>query len=118
MMARKIIILDRVNLPSDQDYRVAFWLDVPAARHLFYADPAAVSNVKDATPAELTALRAGEVVEEIHTVPARANTTQAPLLASLVTRYNARQAEFTARNPWARYGSFWDGSAWTSVTVA
>ncbi len=117
-MARKIIILERVNIPSDQDFRVAFWLDVPAARQPFHANPAAVSAVKDATQAEVDAIKAGAVVEETHVVPARSNATQAALLAALVTRYNARQAEFTARNPWARYGSFWDGSAWTAVTVA
>jgi hypothetical protein len=117
-MARKIIILDRINMPSDQDFRVAFWLDVSAPRQPFHANPAAVSAVKDATVAELDAIKAGAVVEEIVTVPARANVNQATLLAALVTRYTARQAEFTARNPWARYGSFWDGSAWTGVTVA
>lgn len=117
-MARKIIILDRQNLPSDQDFRVAFWLDVPAARQTFYANPAAVSAVVGATQGEVDAIRTGAVVEEIVTVPARADRTQAQILAALVTRYNARQAEFTARNPWARYGSYWDGSAWTGVTVA
>lgn len=117
-MARKIIILERVNMPSDQDFRVAFWIDVPASRQAFYANPAAVSVVKDATQAELDAIKAGAVVEEVQAMPARANATQAQLLAALVTRYTARQAEFSARNPWARYGSYWDGSSWTGVTVA
>lgn len=117
-MARKIIILDRVNLPSDQDYRVAFWLDVAPSRQTFYANASAVSAVKDATQAEVDAIKAGAVVEEIVQVPARAGLGQSALLAALATRYNDRQAEFTARNPWARYGSYWDGSAWTAVTVA
>jgi hypothetical protein len=117
-MARKIIILDRQNLPSDQDFRVAFWLNVIPARQPFYANPAAVSAVIGATTEELDAIKAGAVVEEVLTVPARANVNQATLLAALVARYDARQAEFTARNPWARYGSYWDGNAWTGVTVA
>ena len=117
-MARKIIILERLNIPSDQDYRVAFWLDVPVARRPFYANAAATSAVKDATQAEIDAIKAGAVVEETMVVPARASATQAVLLAALVTRYNARQAEITARNPWARYGSFWDGTSWTAVAVA
>ncbi len=117
-MARKIIILDRVNLPSDQDFRVAFWLDVAVPRQPFYADATAVSAVIGATADELAAIRSGAVVEEVQTVPARSNATQAALLSALVTRYNARQAEFTARNPWARYGSFYDGTGWTAVTVA
>ncbi len=117
-MARKIIILDRVNLPSDQDFRIAFWLDVPQPRQMFHADAAAVSAVKDATPEELAAIRSGAVVEEVLVVPARSNATQAALLAALATRYTARQAQFTANNPWARYGSFYDGTGWTAVTVA
>ena len=44
-MARKIIVLERQNLPSDQDYRVAFWLDVPATRRAFYANATAASVV-------------------------------------------------------------------------
>jgi FAD/FMN-containing dehydrogenase len=117
-MPRKIIILDRMNLPSDQDFRIAFWLDVPAARQQFYANSEAVSAVIGATSEELDAIKAGVVVEEIVTVPGRAGAGQAALLAAIVSRYQARQAEFTARNPWARYGSFWDGTGWTAVTVA
>lgn len=117
-MARKIIILDRVNLPSDQDFRVAFWLGVAPSRQPFHANPSAVSAVVGATPEELDAIKNGAVVEEITIVPARSSATQAAVLAALVSRYTARQAEFTARNPWARYGSFYDGTAWTAVTVA
>lgn len=117
-MARKIVILDRLNLPSDQDYRVAFWLGVVPARQPFHANAAAVSAVKDATQAEIDAIKAGAIIEEVITVPAPSSTGQAALLAALVARYNVRQAEITARNPWARYGSYWDGSAWTGVTVA
>lgn len=117
-MARKIIILDRTGLPSDQNYRVAFWLDVPAARQPFYADATATSVVKGATQAEIDAIKAGQIVEEVVEVPALAGATQTQLLNALIARYNARQAEFTARNPWARYGSYWDGTGWTAVTVA
>lgn len=117
-MSRKIIILDRTGLPSDQNYRAAFWLDVPASRQAFYANPAAASAVKGATAAEVLAIQSGAIVEEVVEVGATAGTGQAALLARLVSRYNDRQAEFTARNPWARYGSSWDGSAWTPVTVA
>ena len=117
-MARKIIVLDRTGLPSDQNYRVAFWLDVVAARQPFYANAAFTSQVKDATQAEIDALRAGAVVEEILEVPSPAAASQATLLAAIVARYQTRQAEFTARNPFQRYGSYWDGTSWTGVTVA
>lgn len=117
-MSRKIIILDRTGLPSDQNYRVAFWLDVPVARRPFYANASAVSQVRDATQAEIDAIRAGSIVEEIIEVPAVAGVGQAGLLAAMVNRYTLRQTEFTARNPWARYGSYWNGTSWTGVTVA
>ena len=42
-MAQTIILLDQEGLPSDLNYRVAFWLDVPMARQRFYANAAAVS---------------------------------------------------------------------------
>ena len=57
-MAQTIIILDQEGLPSDLNYRVAFWLDVPMARQRFYANAAAVSAFVDATAAELAALKA------------------------------------------------------------
>ena len=117
-MARKIIILDRAGLPSDQNYRVAFWLDVVASRRPFHANAAAKSVVIDITAPELTAIQSGAVIEEVIEVPAQAGVGQASLLAALVTRYTQRQAEVTARNQWARYGSFYDGTAWTPVTVA
>lgn len=117
-MARKIIVLDRQNLPSDQDFRVAFWLDVAVARQPFYANAAATSQVVGATQAELDAIKAGSVVERVEMVPMRSGATLAQVQAALVTRHGALQAELTSRNPWARYGSSWDGAAWTMVTVA
>lgn len=117
-MARKVIILDRTGLPSDQNYRVAFWLDVPAARQPFHANAAATSVVVGATVDEIAAIKAGAVVEEVVEVPAPTSATQGALLAAIVARYNARQADFTAQNRWARYGSYYDGTSWTGVTVA
>lgn len=117
-MARKIIILDRTGLPSDQNYRVAMWFDVAAARQTFHANVSAASVVKGITAPELAAIQSGAVIEEVIEVPAQAGVGQAALLAALVTRYNQRQAEVTARNHWARYGTSWDGATWTPVTVA
>ena len=57
-MAQAITILDQTGMPSDLNYRVAFWLDVPAARQKFYANPAATSAVVGVTPEELAAAAA------------------------------------------------------------
>jgi len=117
-MARKIIILDRINLPSDQDFRVAFWLDVPVARQPFYANAAATSAVIGATQAEIDAIKSGAVVEVIEGIPGRANATIAAVRAALVTRHGVLQARLVAQNPYERYGTSWDGTTWTAVTVA
>lgn len=117
-MARKIIILDRTGLPSDQNYRVAFWLDVEPERQTFHANAAATSAVKGITAPELALIQSGAIIEEVIDVAAPASATQGQLLAAVVARYTERQAQITDRNQWARYGSFWDGTSWTPVTVA
>lgn len=117
-MARKIIILDRQNLPSDQDYRVVFWLDVPLARQPYYQNVAATSHVVGATQAELDAIKSGAVVERVEIISIRANATLGQIQAGLAARHGGLQAELTSRNPWARYGSSWDGTNWSMVTVA
>lgn len=117
-MARKIIILDRLNLPSDQDYRVAFWLAVPPERQSFYADATAKSRVIGATGAEVSAIQNGAVVEVVELFPRPAATTLANLRTALIGRFNALQADLTLRNPYDRYGTSWDGTAWTAGGVA
>ena len=117
-MARKIIILDRQNLPSDQDFRVAFWLDVPPARQPFYANATAASGVIGATAGEVLAIQAGEVVETIETIGAVAEKGFETIESQIVAKHGKMQAAFDANNPWTRYGSSWDGVKWTSVRVA
>lgn len=117
-MARKIIILDRVGMPSDRAFRVAFWLDVVAARRSFYANANATSAVVGATQAELDALKNGSVVERVEAILRPAGTSQAAMQTTLEARHAQYQQELTDRNPWERYGTSWDGTTWTSVTVA
>lgn len=118
-MARKIIQLELLQPPSD--YKVVFWLDVPAARQFFYANPSAVSAVKNATADELAAIRSGAIVEEVIEVEAGSRpggATEAQVAAALAARFNARQTRLNNSPVLARYGTFWDGSNWTVVTVA
>jgi FAD/FMN-containing dehydrogenase len=117
-MARKIIQLERTGMPSDQNFRVAMWLDVPAARQLFYADAAKTSAVKGATQAEIDAIKAGAVVEVIEVIPKLAAGTVAEWRNDAEALYARLQQELTNRNAYARYGTFWDGATWTPVTVA
>lgn len=118
---RQIIILDRAGWPSDDAYRVAFWLTVPVARRPFYADAAFVSQAEgDAAPdvTELEALRTGAVVERVETVYMRAGTSAAQRAARLQALWQKHQGEVDARNDWDRYGTFWDGTSWTVRGVA
>lgn len=120
-MARQIIILDRIGYPSDDAFRVAFWLDVPVARRPFYANDAFVSAVlgseaPDVT--ELASLRNGAVQEVVEDIFLPAGVTLAQIRTRLIARRTALQAELTARNLWSRYGTFYDGTTWTSRGVA
>lgn len=117
-MARKIIILDEVGLPSDLTYNVAFWLDVAAARQPFMANDTAISRVIGATAGELAAIKAGQIVEVVRTISYVSGTALGVIVANLVARHNLEQAYLTANNPWNRYGTSWDGTTWTQVTVA
>lgn len=117
-MAKKIIILEQINLPSDSDYRYVFWANVPTARQPYYANPDFVSAYKDATTEEIAALRSGSVVEHVDVIPRPAGTTLNQLAAALITRFNTYQYQITNWNPYSRFGTYYDGSTWTSVGVA
>ncbi len=123
-MARQIIVLEDQN-PSRGDgdpisYRYAFWLTVPTARQSFYANASATSRVKDATTAEITAIQNGSIKETVDNFSAAAGTTLAQIQTGLVAQFNAAQAVLnsSASNAWNRYGTFYDGSAWTMKTTA
>jgi hypothetical protein len=118
-MARKIIQLELTQPPAD--YKVVFWLNVPQPRQFFYANPVATSAVKNATAEELAAIRSGAVVEEVLEIEAGVRPggpSEAQIAAAVVARFNARQSALNASTTLARYGTYWDGNAWTIVTVA
>jgi hypothetical protein len=115
-MPREIIILEQVG--ETGDFRVAFWLDVPAARRAFYADPAATSQFLNATAEEIAALRSGAVVERVERIDRPFGGTLAQLRTTLTARHAALQARVNAENPWARYGTSFDGTTWTVAGVA
>jgi hypothetical protein len=117
-MSRKIIMLDRLSLGSiDQTYRVAFWLEVPVERQGFYANPSAASVVRDITAEELSDLRCGRFVEQVENFTKPASATEEQARAMLEGDYMRRQEELNARNPWDRYGTYWDGGKWFDVVV-
>lgn len=118
-MMRRIVFLERVGMPSvDRSYRIAFRLTVPEARRSFYATASATSADRFAPEAEITALRAGEVVEVVDTLTAPAGATDEQAFALLQGSHARRQKELEDRNPFDNYGTNWDGATWQRVTVA
>lgn len=116
---RKVILLDRLALGSiDETYRVAFWLEVPAERRPFYANPQAVSVVKDITADELGDMRAGRFIEVVETLTRPQGISEPEARAMLEMSYLRRQADVNEQNPWDRYGTHWDGGEWFDRTVA
>ena len=114
-MAKQIVILEKLD--SDT-YKYALWAAVPVARQSFYTKIGAVSEWKNASVAENTAIAAGQIVEKVETINVPAGSTLGQVQAFLQTRWTDYQALITANNPWVRYGSFWDGISWTAGGVA
>lgn len=120
-MARKIIVLEQQGLPSDANYRVAYWLDVPVARQPFYANATATSVVigpNATTAGELSAIRSGAVLEVVEVIPRPVGTTAAQLRAAAEARWIELQNTLQTQNKWNRYGTSFDGTTWTNATVA
>lgn len=117
-MAQSIILLDQEGMPSDLNYRVAFWLDVPAERQRFYANPAATSAFLDASAADLAALKAGQIAEVVETISRAAGTPMTAVKQAARDRLAALQSALNRDNRFNRYGTRWtQGGGWTDVTV-
>lgn len=114
-MAKQIIILER---PDTSRYKVAFWLPVPAPRQAFYANANKDSAFANISTQERADLRAGLFIEQIDEFNFEAAATLAQTKTFLVNEYNARLATAFASNQWNRYGTSFDGVAWTAGGVA
>lgn len=112
-MAKQIIILERLNEPSDMNFRYVLWATVPPTRVSAYADATAISAFKGATQAEIDALKAGSVVERMGLASFTIGTPIATIQAFLLAQFATFQAQITAANPTVRYGTFHDGTSWT-----
>ncbi len=110
---RLITILD-----TDNGGRIKFAMQatVPASRQLFYANPNAKSAYNAASAGEITALQNGSVVESIGILQVD-GLTLTQIKQSLATTQSNFQNFINNNNPWARYGTSFDGTTWTSLTV-
>lgn len=117
-MAQTITILDQTGMPSDLNYRVAYWLDVKAERQAFYANPTLTSAVLSITAPELAALREGKQVEVVETIPRLAGTPMATVRQAARDRLSELQSGFNRDNRFNSYGTRWtQGLGWVNVTV-
>lgn len=113
-----IIVLERTSV-NPTTIRYVLRATVPVARQPYYADATKTSAYKDADPADVAALRAGEVLERVSEVAVGGLT-----VAQIKTALEAAQAEFQARvnedalyNPYKWYGTSWNGTTWTTAGV-
>lgn len=121
-MGKKIIILQRTGEPSDYSFSYLLWADVPVARQAQYAKlmPVAttlnpnpvVTAYPEATTAETDAIKAGQVIEKVGQANFPVGTTMSTIQAYLIKEFNQFQSEVNTRNPWVRYGTYWDGTSW------
>jgi hypothetical protein len=117
-MPRLNVIVLSQTLEDLNTYNVALWADVPVARQTFYANPNAKSAWDGATTTDNTNLQNGSVIERVITQRLTPGTSRAQFEAFLQTAWQNFQNQVTNVNPWSVYGSNWDGTTWTLVTVA
>ncbi len=115
MASLKIIVLQKN--PERQSYDVAYWLDVPANKQAFYADPNKTSAYKNISAPDLAALRAGEFVEHVHAYSWTGTKNLATIQAELQAQHAVFQSQLTSSDTYTRFGTRWDGSAWTNVNL-
>jgi hypothetical protein len=120
-VALKTVIVLEQNQANT--FRYVLRATVPATRQSFYAlrQATAVSAYQDTDAptqaSDQTALRAGQITEQVGEFSTNGRTlTQ--IEADLVTQQTAFQAQINTANPWVRYGSYYDGAAWTLTSIA
>ena len=92
---------------------------MPTARQPYFANAEATSAYKEAPQADLDALKAGQYVEVVRESPF-GGMNVAQIKAWLIEAQAAFQTKVTADagwNPWKRYATRWNGSAWTDAGV-
>lgn len=117
-MAKQIIVLERLDEPSDLNFNVAFWLVVPGTRTAFYADATKTSLYKDISAQELSDLRAGLFTEKVQKVSYLSGQPLAFIRNDLQVKFTNLQNELNNQNPFVRYGTYFDGNSWTTGGVA
>lgn len=116
---KRIIILEQSSpWPSQKSFNYLMWADVPVARQFKYVkDVNWVSAYKDATDGELADLRNGLVAESVSTYSFTSGMGMNAIKTELQNNFDNFQAEINGERTWQFYGTFFDGTTWTSGGV-
>ena len=105
--------------PDDPNtYQAALWADVPSSRQPFYANTNAKSVWPGATATDNQNLQNGSVVEQLNVQRVPPGTSIPQVEQALQAAWQTFQDSINNYNPWAHYGSTWDGTTWVVVTVS
>lgn len=112
-----IVVLERTAL-TPVTLRYVVRANVPLARQSYFADANKTSFYKEAAAADLAALQAGQIVEQLQE-DAVGGRTIAEIQALLIAAQQAFQTLVNSQtyNPYRYYGTTWDGAAWTVAGV-
>lgn len=117
MATRKIVILERVNEPSDYDFKYILRATYNAKFNDLKKDPNRVSILKDATQEEKDEMVLGLVEERSGVANYTPGTTIDQIKADLEDRLAKFQSELDNRNPFKLFNTSFDGSVWTEEGV-
>lgn len=109
---KKIIITTRKDNTNYFEVSYLLWLTPPVARQTFYVQATKTSSAPNVTPAELTAIQNGLVLEQGGIASFPNGTTNAAVAADIITRFNTAQTALSSITDYAYYGSYWDGTTW------
>lgn len=116
MATRKIVILDRINEPSDYDFKYVFRVSSPSKINAYYKDK--VSILLDATQEEKDEVASGAIVETSGIAHFKAGTDIAEVQATLEKLLAEYQGQINSKNPWKLNGSSFDGTSWIIGGIA
>ena len=118
MATRKIIILERINEPSDYDFRYVIRATYNPKFTNFKKDPNRKSILVDATLEENAEMIIGLVEERSGIAHFSPGTDIKEIQSNLEKRLSEFQSEIDQRNPFKLFQSSFDGTTWTLKGVA
>src|SRR5262245_28564072 len=113
-----VIILEKPDSTNANLWRYLLWCDVPTARQVYYKTIAPQTSAwKDAIQVDTDAIKNGEVLEYNETLQHPAGTNMATMQSMLQQLWTDKQNFVNTWNPYVRYGSTFDGTAWVLTNI-